>query len=77
MMLKLYLIGVGVSLLFSFLANYKWHKTMKINGSFMAPATLCLIPIIQWLWTFICIVTIVADDRMLEKASKKKKQGGE
>lgn len=75
MMLKLYLIGVGVSLLFSFLANYKWNKTMRINRSFMTPATLCLIPIIQWLWTFTCIVTVVADDRMLEKASKKKKGG--
>ena len=70
-MLKGYLCTVVLALILSLMANYKWHKSIKLNGNFLVPAILSIIPVINIFWAFISIVTVFSTNDMLNEAVKK------
>lgn len=70
-MLKGYLCTVILALILSLMANYKWHKSIKLDGNFLMPAILSVIPVINIFWALISIVTVFSTNDMLNEAVKK------
>lgn len=70
-MLKGYLCTVVLALILSLMANYKWHKSIKLDGNFLMPAILSVIPVINIFWALISIVTVFSTNDMLNEAVKK------
>lgn len=63
--------STGLALISTLFAGYRWYKLGVTKPNLITPAILSVIPVIQWFWLVVSIVTILASQDNMKKAQNK------